>query len=116
MQNIILLAKSLSSENRYKCLLGLIKDESPVDIAMRLDISRAGLQKHLESLLGAGLIHKTGGGRNTKYRPTVIVSKVIEVMEDTGEALRAEREVLQSAKKIQLDIVNAFMKYGVCPP
>jgi len=75
--------------------LKLLKKKKPVDIATELDISRAGLQKHLEALLETGLLVKQGSGRNTKYLPTKASNLVLQFLEQLGVLLEIQREVLK---------------------
>jgi len=75
--------------------LKLVNKKKPVDIATELEISRAGLQKHIESLLETGLLVKTGSGRNTKYLPTGISYLVLQHLERLGLLLETQREVLK---------------------
>jgi len=89
------LCKAFSSENRVEMFLKLLKNKKPVEIATDLDISRAGLQKHIESLLETGLLVKTGSGRNTKYNPTKISHLVLQHLERLGDLLETQREVLK---------------------
>ncbi|MFX0200457.1 MAG: ArsR/SmtB family transcription factor, partial [Candidatus Hodarchaeota archaeon] len=86
---------AFSSENRVEMFLKLLKKEKPVDIATELDISRAGLQKHLEALLETGLLVKQGSGRNTKYLPTKTSNLVLQHLEQLGILLEIQREVLK---------------------
>jgi predicted transcriptional regulator len=89
------LCKAFSSENRVEMFLKLLDKKKPVDIATELDISRAGLQKHIESLLETGLLVKKGSGRNTKYQPTEISQLVLQHLERLGNLLETQREVLK---------------------
>ena len=89
------LCKAFSSENRVEMFLKLLDKKKPVDIATELDISRAGLQKHIESLLETGLLVKKGSGRNTKYQPTKISQLVLQHLERLGNLLETQREVIK---------------------
>ncbi|MFQ6124027.1 MAG: hypothetical protein ACE5R6_05395 [Candidatus Heimdallarchaeota archaeon] len=93
--NVTKLCKAFSSENRVEMFLKLLKKKKPVDIATELDISRAGLQKHLEALLETGLLVKQGSGRNTKYLPTKTSNLVLTHLEQLGVLLKLQREVLK---------------------
>lgn len=95
IMNVMKLCKAFSSENRVEMFLKLLKKKKPVDIATELDISRAGLQKHLEALLETGLLVKQGSGRNTKYIPTKTSNLVLQHLEQLGVLLEIQREVLK---------------------
>ena len=62
--NVTKLCKAFGSENRIEMFLKLLKKKKPVNIATDLEISRAGLQKHIEALLETGLLVKKGKHRN----------------------------------------------------
>ncbi len=93
--SVTMLCKAFSSVNRVEMFLKLLSKKKPVDIADELDISRAGLQKHIESLLATGLLVKRGSGRNTKYQPTKISHLVLQHLERLGDLLETQREVLK---------------------
>ncbi len=95
IMNVTKLCKAFGSENRVEMFLKLLKKKKPVNIATDLDISRAGLQKHLEALLETGLLVKKGGGRNTKYLPTKTSQLVLKHLEQLGNLLEIQREVLK---------------------
>jgi len=92
--NVTKLCKAFGSENRIEMFLKLLKKKKPVNIATDLEISRAGLQKHLEALLETGLLVKKGGGRNTKYLPTKTSRLVLQHLEQLGDLLEIQREVI----------------------
>ncbi|MFQ5818944.1 MAG: ArsR/SmtB family transcription factor [Candidatus Heimdallarchaeota archaeon] len=107
IENVTKLCKAFGSENRIEMFLKLLKKKKPVNIATDLDISRAGLQKHLESLLETGLLVKKGGGRNTKYLPTKTSRLVLQHLEELGKILEIQREVLKLEETlIALDSVS----------
>ncbi len=107
IMNITKLCKAFGSENRIEMFLKLLKKKKPVNIATDLEISRAGLQKHLESLLETGLLVKKGGGRNTKYLPTKTSRLVLQHLEQLGKLLEIQREVLKLEETlIALDSVS----------
>ncbi|MFQ6126274.1 MAG: hypothetical protein ACE5R6_16945 [Candidatus Heimdallarchaeota archaeon] len=93
--NVTKLCKAFGSKNRIEMFLKLLKKKKPVNIATDLEISRAGLQKHLEALLETGLLAKKGGGRNTKYVPTKVSRLVLKHLEQLGNLLEIQREVLK---------------------
>ena len=95
IENIIKLGHAIGYKNRVVLLLRLFKKEKPVDIAYKLGISRAGLQKHLEVLLKAGLLVKQGSGRNTKYLPTQIAAKILQSLDELGNLLQTQCEVIK---------------------
>lgn len=95
IDNVTKLCKALGSENRIGMFLKLLDEKKPVDIAKELKISRAGLQKHIESLLETGLLVKKGSGRNTKYLPTDVSLLVLRNLKSLGALLEMQREVLK---------------------
>lgn len=93
MVNLVKLGKALGSKTRMKVFYGLEKEVPPVSIADKIGISRAGLQKHLDSLLAVGLITKGGRGRATKYTPTDIARDLVDRMQDIANALDAHLRI-----------------------
>ena len=89
------LCKAFGSENRVEMFLKLLDKKKPVKIAQELNISRAGLQKHIESLLEAGLLVKKGSGRNTQYLPTDVSNLVLKYLERLGNLLEMQRAVIK---------------------
>jgi len=93
--NLTALCKVFSSENRVGLFLKLSDKKNPKNIAKDLNLSRAGLQKHLEVLLETGLLVKNGRGRNTTYSPSKIALIIFQNLIQLGILLETQREIIR---------------------
>ena len=91
IDSVTKLCKAFRSKNRVKMFLKLMTKKKPVNIAPELNISRAGLQKHIEAMLEIGLLAKKGSGRNTKYLSTEISHIVLQHLERLGVLLEMHK-------------------------
>ena len=93
--NLTALCKIFSSKNRVGLFLKLLDKKTPINIANDLNLSRAGLQKHLEVLLETGLLVKNGRGRNTTYLPSKIAPLIFQNLQQLGIVLETQREIIR---------------------
>lgn len=88
------MCNALGSENRVTLLECLMQREKPIDIARKLDISRAGLQKHLDRLVEVGLIQRKGSGRRTRFVPTSVTRDILTKIRDIAMVLETQKQLI----------------------
>lgn len=75
------LFKALGNPNRLRILNGLYEGRELADISKGMNITRGGVQKHLDPLLETGLIRKSKRG---KYEPSEFCEKLLDKLYSTS--------------------------------
>lgn len=92
------LFSGIGSRARLAILMGVYHDRSMQDVADDLGITRSGVQKHLETLLGANLVYRPETGDQT-YVLTPIGHFFAAFLDHFGDALVQAVEGIEAAER-----------------
>lgn len=112
IEKLILFYKALGNETRISILHQLDQDQPVSPIAEEYDISRSGLQKHIEQLIDVDLVYRPAQSEKTydltllgklslekMENDQVMIETVLSKFNDEFEELEAEQEdVLEQMK------------------
>jgi len=90
--------QALGNQTRLEVLLKLSEDGPVSDIHKEKDISRSGLQKHIERLIKSELVYRPREKKKT-YELTPLGNHFVELLETDGEAAVEVLELFRDEKQ-----------------
>lgn len=105
------LLHAFSQRTRLAILLGLHNEYSPPEIAETLDVSRPGLQGHLEQMRNQRLIHRDQSGQ---YQLTPLGQYFAEFVEQQqDQLLEIVTELEQREDEIEEQLEDSLSRTGI---